>query len=649
MPQNLIDAFVAVEDKRFYEHEGVDWLRTAKAMLNYIFKFDNTSFGGSTITQQLIKNLTGNNETTPKRKIEEVFRAVDLENRLGKNEILEIYLNVVFLSQNCYGVQSASKLYFNKDVSELSLLECASLASIVQNPSKFDPYKHPENNIKRARLVLSLMQEQGYISNEEFEVAVSQNLDVNKNIETVNSKKTYSWYTEAIIDEVTEDLSKEYNISKEEAREQVFSGGLNIYSLIDPGLQEIAEDIFEKNILYINSVSGRFPQSSCVIIDPQTSDVVAIIGGSGKKEGKLLFNRATDAKRPPGSVLKPLSVYAPIINEKIATYATVYDDTPLQLKNGSYWPKNSPNRYRGLVPLYYALEHSINTVAVKALRDLSISKSMAYLDSFNISYDNYRDKNESSLALGQLTNGESLVNLTNAYAAFANNGFVSEPKTYLYVTDSFGNVILENDDSVRQVISNDTASIMTKMMQNVVINGTAKGMNSTNLAEIAGKTGTSSNNEDKWFIGYTKGFVCGVWTGFDTPEPMYYSKNPSVQLFDALFTKIYENSEHISFEENDKLVTQDFCFDSGMLPSDSCNLDLRGQRIVKGYFIRGTEPKEKCNMHIESVIDNETGKIVNKFLPFWRKRRVALVNYSRIKFPFDVQDDNYLLENRKEQ
>lgn len=646
-PQNLIDAFISVEDKRFYEHNGVDWLRTGKAILNYIFNFNDRSFGGSTITQQLIKNLTGENQISPKRKIEEVFRAIDLENKLGKNEILELYLNVVYLSENCYGVGSASKLYFDKNVEDLTLLECASLSAIVQNPSKYDPYKHPENNIKRAHLVLSLMLEQGKITEEEYQNAKADDLIINEQIVNSTNKRVFSWYTEKLIDDVSRDLSCEYKITEVEARDLILKGGFNIYSLIDPEIQAKAESVFEKNIIYTMPINGKYPESACVVIDPKTSDVLAIVGGTGKKDANLVFNRATDAKRPPGSVLKPLSVYCPLINENLATYSTVYDDTPLLLSEGKYWPKNSPDIYRGLVPLYYALEHSINTVAVKGLHNLSLNKSMAYLDKFMINYDKSLDNNDSSLALGQLTNGESLFSLTNAYSAFINDGFLSNPKTYLYVTDNFGNIILENNDYGSRVISSDTAKIMTKMMENVTTNGTAKGMEVLNKVSVAGKTGTSSNNEDKWFIGYTNDYVCGVWTGYDTPTPMYYSQNPSVKLFDALFTKIYEKTSINPSFNYDNLIESEFCFDSGKLPCENCNLDLRGNRIVKGYYKIGTEPNGTCNLHKKTVIDSETGKISDKFLPFWRKKIVALLDYSRNPLPYAILDRDYLINSRK--
>lgn len=649
MPKHLSNAFIAIEDKRFFQHHGIDLIRTSKAVLNYIFKFDKSGYGGSTITQQLIKNLTGDNETTPKRKIEEIFRAINLEKRLGKNEILEMYLNVVYLSQNSYGVASASELYFNKGVNELTLAECASLASIVQNPSKYDPYKNPQNNKDRRKVVLMEMLSQGMINEREYNEAILEEINLNKNIENENKSGVYSWYTEALINDVSEDISTEYKISKDAARRLILKGGLNIYSTIDPSLQNKLEEIYESYVAYVPNNGGKYPQSSCVIIDPESFDVLALVGGTGEKEGNLLFNRAINAKRPPGSVLKPLSVYAPGIEENIFNYSTVYDDVPLVLENGRTWPKNSPNKYRGLIPIYFAVEHSVNTVAVKALNDLGINSSMNYLRKFGVSYDGKMDNNESSLALGQLTNGESLLNITNAYTAFANGGYIGQPKTYLYVTDNFGNIILERKDEKNRVISEQSAYITTKLLENVVNSGTASFVKSKDIVSIAGKTGTSSNNEDKWFVGYTPSLVCGVWTGYDTPAPMYYSKNPSCIIFDEIISFAYSQSDDkLEFKRPDNIIEMEFCFDSGLKPSDKCDLDIRGERCQMGFYKTENAPKEHCEIHKLVEIDAQDGLIAKKFTPFWRKRKASLLDYTRPEFEGIVPLDNdYLIKTRK--
>lgn len=648
MPENLKNAFIAIEDKRFYKHNGVDWLRTVKAMLNYFFKFDKSGYGGSTITQQLIKNVTGENDLSPKRKMEEIFRARNIEKKLSKNEILESYLNVVYMSQNCYGVGAAADLYFNKEVKDLTLAECASLASIVQNPRKYDPYKNPENNKSRRKVVLNQMKEQGYITEEQYTKAVNEELIICSDVAENKSSGIYSWYTEALIDDVSKDLAQKYSISEGVARNLILKGGYNIYSVIDKELQKHAERIYESYFAYVDNQNGTFPESACIIIDPYTSDVLAIVGGTGKKQGNLIFNRATDAKRPLGSVIKPLSVYAPGLEEGIFDYSTVYDDTPIEIKDGVYWPKNSPDRYRGLMPIAFAVERSVNTVAVKGLRDLSLNHSKRYLTNFRINIDEKNDMNESSLALGQLTNGESLLNVTNAYTAFVNGGYVSTPKTYLYVTDSLGNVIIEKEEEKNKVISEENAYIMTMMLKRVVEQGTGSNIKLPERVDVAGKTGTTSNNEDKWFIGYTPSYVCGVWTGYDTPKPMYYSKNPSAVIFDKIM-EVTHNSEEgrQEFIRPYNVVEAEYCFDSGMAPTNFCNNDIRGSRIETGYFIFGKEPKNSCTLHKTVEIDNN-GNIVERFLPFWKKRKVVLLDYAReMQDGIIVGDEEYLIKSRK--
>ena len=648
LPDNLKNAFISIEDKKFYTHKGVDWLRTAKATLNYLFKFDKNGYGGSTITQQLIKNVTGENDFSPKRKLEEIFRSINLEKNLSKNQILESYLNVVYMSQNCYGVGAASKLYFNKDVSELTLAECASLATIVQNPTKYDPYLNEENNIKRRKVVLSEMLKDGYISIEDYKAAINEKVRINKNVLSERSSGIYSWYTEAMIEEICTDMAEKYNLNKGAARNLIQKGGYKIYSAIDPNLQKYAENIYKNYRAYIDNDNGKYPESACVVIDPYTNDVLAIVGGTGEKTGNLIFNRAISAKRPPGSTLKPLSVYAPGIEENIFNYSTVFDDTPILNSNGNPWPKNSPDKYRGLIPLCFALEHSVNTVAVKALNSLGIERSMDYLNHFGIRYSQKNDFNESSLALGQLTNGESLLNLTNAYTAFANGGKISKPKTYLKLTDFNGNVILENDCREEQVISEQSAFIMTKMLQKVVQTGTASFINLKNLINVAGKTGTSSNNEDKWFVGYTPYFVCGVWTGYDTPKPMSYTKNPSCVIFDKIMDYAHKNLDcNVNFDKPYGIIEQEFCFDSGLMPKVECSIDLRGERVDTGYYKKECIPKEECDKHKLVYIDPYDGKITNSIF-VWRKRKAALVNYKRMNLDgIRVLDSEYLLENRK--
>ena len=651
MPNNLVNAFIAVEDKRFWQHSGVDWKRTLKAVGNYLFKFDGSSFGGSTITQQLVKNLTGENEYTAKRKLEEIVRAISLENKLSKREILELYLNVVYLAENCYGVNAASNLYFNKNVEELTITECASLASIIKSPNKYDPYLHPDNNTSRRNIVLKQMLLENYITNEEYEAAINEELKLSDDIDKKKSSGIYSWYTETLINDVAEQISKEYDLNLEASRMIILKGGLNIYSTIDPKIQDELTNIYEKYPSYVLPVEGKYPQSSCIVIDPKTSDVLALVGGTGKKSANMILNRATMTKRPPGSVIKPLSVYAPLIEENKIKASTVFDDTPITLKNNETWPKNSPNKYRGLVSTDFAIERSINTVAVKALELLGPAMSYDYLTTrFKLTLDNENDVAPSPLALGQLTQGETLMNMTNAYSALANGGYISNPKTFLYVTDNYGNIILNNEDNCERILSEETSDIMTKMLENVVNYGTARGIKVKEKVAIAGKTGTSSEMKDRWFIGYSPDYLCGVWTGFDMPEPIYSYDNPSVTIFDELFSKIYKEVDNRKeFLVSDKIVKVEYCMDSGLLPGKECREDLRGDRIRTGYFIAGEEPKEYCDLHKRVYIDMQDGKIANSYTPFLYKRPISLIDYHRVASfeGVNILDSEYFIENRR--
>ena len=300
------------------------------------------------------------------------------------------------------------------------------------------------------------------------------------------------------------------------------------------------------------------------------------------------------------------------------------------------------------MPISYAIEHSTNTVAVRVLEQLGIDTSYDYLTTkFKFNLDSEKDKSLSPLALGQLTNGETLLNITNSYTAFLNGGFISNPKSYLYVTDNFGNILLENKDFSERILSKETSSIITKLLEGVIDNGTAKYVSLKNKTAVAGKTGTSSDLKDKWFIGYTPSLVCGVWCGYDTPMPLYYSKNPSCILFDEIMNEIYVNREEESFYIPNNIVYAEYCMDSGLVPCNECYTDVRGSRVLCGYFKKGTEPNLKCSLHKNVMIDIEDGLLANALTPSYRRRIVSLLDYHRVQhFDIDILDSNYLIENR---
>ncbi len=651
MPSNLVNAFIAIEDRRFLEHNGVDWKRTAMATFNYLKNFGKSEFGGSTITQQLIKNLTGDNKPTPKRKIEEIIRAIHLEKNIGKLEILELYLNIVYLSQNCYGVRTAAQTYFGKNIEELSLAECASLASIVKSPINYDPYKFPEKNAERRKLVLNAMLEEQMIANDEYNDAIKEELKINSSIENENKSGIYSWYTEAIINDIIIDLMDKYNLSREGAQMMVYKGGLNIYSPVSPEIQNTAEKVFKNYKAYISHQNGTYPQASCVIINPYNSDILALVGGVGNKTQNRIFNRAIDAKRPLGSVIKPLSVYAPALEQNDINYATVFDDVPIDISEEGTWPKNSPNRYHGLVDIEYSIAHSLNTVAVKALDLLGIENSFDFLRN-ELSFDlTSNDKNKSPLALGQLTNGESLLKLTNAYTMFQNGGYVSKARTYYMVKDNYGNTLLENKSYQKKVISPETAAVMNKLLSKVVREGTASKSKLNGVINLAGKTGTSGNSYDKWFVGYSPYYTCGVWVGYDDPKSISSSgKSPAISLFDAIMEDIHKGKDlSIELFNSNDLIVSEYCADSGMLPCEQCKYDPRLNRIKYGYFKAGTEPREQCTLHKEVYIDSQTGMLADEDTSYLLKRKISLLDYRRNEVfgGIDIIDSRYLISSRK--
>lgn len=548
IPQQLIDAFISVEDKRFFEHNGIDRLRSAKAAANF-FLFHNSSFGGSTITQQLVKNLTGNGEKTVERKLTEAFSAMDLEERYDKSEILEMYLNIINLAHGCRGIGAASRYYFSKSVGDLTLCESAAIAAITNNPSKFDPQKHPEENKARREIVLKCMLDQGYISKNEYDIALNEELSLNvtnqKN-ETVNS-----WYIDAVIEDVISDYSEKYGISKQNAAVLLYNGGYKIYTAMDKHLQDIVDEYFQNTDNFPIDAEGRSPLSSMIVINPNSGDVLAVAGNIGKKRGNRIQNFATMTKRPPGSTIKPLSVYAPAFERRLINWASIIEDSPVQdVQFGSPWPSNANKKYIGDVTVKYSVANSLNTVAVKVLHKLGREASFDFLTkSLNIySLNEETDMGDASLALGQPSKGITLRELTSAYTIFQ-NGIMCKSRTYYKVTDSSGRIILDNESVQKKVISDETATIMTKLLQAVVSEGTACGYIDLEDIEVAGKTGTTQYNNDKYFIGYTPNLLAGVWQGYEYPKPIdCFDGNYSIYIWNDVMNLIYGNTEYARTE-----------------------------------------------------------------------------------------------------
>ena len=646
IPDNLKNAFVAVEDKRFYSHSGVDWMRTIKAGINYVLKFDK-SFGASTITQQLIKNVTGDSEFSIRRKIQEILYATDLEKKMSKNEILEMYLNIVNLSQGCYGVGAAAQKYFSKDVSELSLIECACIASITQSPSYYDPISNPENNARRRNTILDLMLEQGYISEEEYVSAYEKELELN----VCNNKSSVnSWYTDMVISDIINDLKEEFGYSDAAANLMVFSGGLRIYTAMNPEIQKTIEEYFENtdNFPEDDLEEGR---SAIIIIDPYNGDILGVAGSIGTKSGDRIQNFATDTRRPSGSTIKPLSLYAPALEKGIITWSSVYDDVPISFdeKNGKYtpWPNNATMTYQGLTNIEYAVENSLNTVAVKVLTDLGEDISYDYIkNKFKLESIIEADRGVASLALGQQNYGVTLRELTTAYSAFPNGGIRNEARSYILVQTADGNTLLSKTASGERVIREESAAIMTKLLSCV----TASHSNITLDKEIpcAGKTGTTQNTCDRWFIGYTPYYLGGVWYGHEYPSTLPNSaKSICSEIWNDIMSTIHEkyidDGNIRDFSTPSNVIEASFCKDSGKLMTVACLADPRGDRSDTGWFVEGTQPTDFCDRHVPVDYDREFGGVASSACAVKNITKVGLIQVDRsFKAEITVADAQYV-------
>lgn len=569
MPQNLLNAFVCLEDKRFYEHPGVDWIRT----IGVIVDPDLWGQGGSTITQQLIKNLTNDNEATFNRKFNEILRALNLEKNYSKKEILEAYLNTVSLGAGCYGVKTAAETYFGKEVDELTLLECATLAGITQSPYSQNPYTNFEKCMDRKNTCLWYMYDQGKISQKQYDKYTQIDTKVKpKGSTTVSSGDTsnkksdiLSWYEEYVVDQVIADLQKEYNYDYQEAWRKVYYGGLKIYAAVDLNVQKIVEDAYENRTGFPSSrvdANGQLPDSSMVVMDYQ-GRIVALIGGTGEKTANNAYNRAVDprAKRQPGSSIKPLGVYAPAVDQGLVTASSLIQDKALEkYNNGRDWPRNFNGDHGSgkYITVEEGLVRSLNTIPVRILKEqLGTPAAFKYCNErFHLNLSE-KDKDLSPLAVGGTNTGVTTLEMAAAFATFGNGGRYFEPYSYYQVTDRHGNVILDRtNEQPEQAIKDETAQSLLGMLTKAVTqsNGTGYGSKISRFQTFA-KTGTTSDNCDKWYCGGTPHYVTAIWYGYNQPSNLYTgSTNPSKTIFYSIFSKIHENLPDKTFDQTETSV-----------------------------------------------------------------------------------------------
>lgn len=594
MSPYLKEAFIALEDTRFMKHHGVDWIRT----FGVIVKPKNIGQGGSTITQQLIKNITNNKEVTIVRKYREILMALNLEENYDKDVILEAYLNTLYLGSGCYGVKTASEKYFGKDVSELDAAECACLAVITKAPTKYNPLLNPEENLKRRNHCLKLMYDEGKgcLNEEEYNAATTENLiftnspdyvpsDKIKDTKTANEdeKVINSFYVDYVIQAVRDDLMEKYGYSKQQATNQIYYGGLKIYTAVDLDVQATLEDVYVNRKSFPDMVSkkdGSKVQSAMTIMDYQ-GRIVAMVGQAGAKTQNRGLNRAANSYRQPGSTIKPLATYAPAIDMNIYNYSSMIKDYAIAV-NGSLWPHNVDKSLGSgnNVTVKYAIQKSLNTVPARIINyDVGIDNSFNFLrDNFHLSrLDEKEDRTLSPLATGALTNGTTTVEMAAAYATFGNGGLYYKPYAYYKVTNSSGSeIVLSNENPASQrAISEETSDIMCELLQTVDTSyyGTASNVRKF---QIMAKTGTTSSDKDRWFCAGTPYYVAAVWVGFDSPETLNASVNPGGKIFFRVFDDIHKGLDAKQFPKSSGTVEKSFCSRTGKLASSNCGSTQKG-------------------------------------------------------------------------
>lgn len=598
VPKQLVDAFVSIEDERFYTHGGVDWKRTLGAFVNTIpgVQIYSSKQGGSTITQQLIKNLTEDKKKSASRKIREITRALSIEKMLSKDEILEAYLNTISLGSGICGVQVAANYYFNKDVSELSLTECAALAGITKNPSLYNPDRFPEQNKKRRINVLKKMLELDKITMDEYAQSCLEDLTIDKSQQSDFEIPINNYFVDTLIDQIIDDLSEKYNCSKNTASSMLYNGGYKIYASVDPEIQDTMESVFKNVNRYFSQRSkldkNKHVECAMTIMD-YSGHIVGLVGGTGEKTVNRGVNFAT-SPRQPGSTMKPLGVYSQLIDNGKINWSSIYDDKPLDnyYGDGKKGPKEWYGYYAGKMTVKDALEHSVNTIPCWLLKDeLGVDNSFNFLrDKFKLSYLNKDDKNLSSLALGGCTKGISTVQSAAAYAVFGSGGKYHNPKTYFKVVKSSNDeVVLKDDKEGTQIIKSTSATVMNKLLQNVVYGRRGTGTYIANYSKLKtfAKTGTTSEQNDLWMVAGSPYYIGSVWYGFDKKEYVNNS-NSAAMIWKEIMTKVHKNLEEKDFEYDEEVVEESYCPYSGLLSGSNC------QRVV-GYYVPGFVPTGRCD------------------------------------------------------
>lgn len=637
MSPHLKDAFIAIEDQRFEKHHGVDWIRT----IGVIVKPSNSGQGGSTITQQLIKNLTDEKDVTIVRKFNEILSALNLERNYSKDEIIEAYLNTINLSEGCYGVKTAAETYFGKDVSDLNIAECASIAAITQSPGKYDPLRKPENNRQRQLRILEEMLSQGFITQEEYDEAVAyemvftnsenyQGSQVSDSESGSNENKIDSYYVDYVVKTVLEDLQK-MGYTERKAKSLLYGGGLKIYTAVDFDVQNALEDVYEN----YKRMPDETVQGAMVVMNYE-GRVLGLVGGTGEYSGSLELNRAFQSRRQPGSSIKPLSIYAPAFEKSLNDdsvdiyWSTLIEDRPLMEVDGRMWPTNEGGGYSGRrVTIQYGIANSLNTVAARTLDMIGVDYAYDFLQNrFHISSLSAADCDFAPMATGSFTEGVTVLDMTAAYAAMGNGGVYYQPYCYYKIEDSQGNVLIETDASKNkeQVLSESTGWLMNKILQTVMASGTGRNYKISGV-ECFGKTGTTTDSKDRWFVGGTPEYVAAVWYGYDMPKEIVYrlSSNPAGTIWETVMNEIYDvkGKDVTEFPEYDGIVQKSYDSSNGLLTNySSGNTGWYDVNNLPGYSTRSrsssrsssssSDEDKKSNEETTAAKEEETSEAADE-------------------------------------
>lgn len=674
IPEDLVNACVAIEDKRFFEHQGVDWITTVKACMSMFF--GGSEFGGSTITQQFIKNYYGDDDVTVQRKVMEIFRAIAMEKTYDKEVILEWYLNTVYFGEGCYGVKTAAANYFGKELQDMNAAELASLIGITNNPSLYRPTRTTldkggmngaERNRVRQMTILEEMYIQGWLDDEEYADSMAYTLEFKRGIDdedrwarctneacgyqgavrtlvseeselgtmlyycphcgtqivttTDASQSVYSWYVDEVIEQVARALALEEGVEEWDAqtqanyRDKLGRGGYHIYTPYDADVQAAVDNVYTDLTKIPTVKSGQQLISSMVIVDNRTGDIVAMAGNVGEKTVFDATNHATDDPKQIGSSIKPLTVYGPAFDLGVVTPATVLDDLPISYKNGNPYPSNDGTPYKYSRTVWRGIVSSVNTISVNTLDLVGMQNSYEYgknkfglsglVDSYTTSSGSIlTDIGYSALGMGGLTLGVTVSDVTCAYASLANNGVYREGRVWTTVYDSYGNLVLENEQETRQVLGEKAVNYLNYCLDSAVSvgTGTAADLYYELGMDVAGKTGSTQSNKDRYFAGFTGHYTAAVWCGFEQPEEIILTNdytNPACRLWKAVMLPIHENLETVALYDDSEMVKVTVCLESGKLATEACDCDIRGiDRTDEVWVYKEDVPTGFCDKHI---------------------------------------------------